>query len=409
MITQHLIEETNAPVFAMPETKQPTAKPSKASVERLRRSPDSRARAETAASVGSAFSEGGMNERERRLAVEIIEQLAVDVERQVREALCEHVMHCPFLPKSVAQTLANDVESVALPVIRNSHVLNDDDLIAIVHEGSHAKQIAVAERKQVTPEVSSALVHTRKREVVGTLIANQGAEIADTSFDILVDQFGQDDRIQALLVERQTLPLRVTERLMTQVSAALRDQLIERHCFPPVIADELIMHGHERALAQVMNPGARATDIESLAKELHGEDALTPTLLLRTLCSGDLAFFVASIAVLAGIPRLNAQILIDDTGQDGFLRLYNQAGLPADLYDAFRSALMVVRDVRHNEPHGWAEEYTRRIIDSLVLTYNMLCPADLENVLAQLSRQLKELTGPAYANRQPRHAIAVQA
>ncbi len=53
-------------------------------------------RSQTTAAVAAEFAHGGMTESERRIAVGILEIMAQDVERQVRESLSEQVKNCLF-------------------------------------------------------------------------------------------------------------------------------------------------------------------------------------------------------------------------------------------------------------------------------------------------------------------------
>ncbi|MEE9125449.1 MAG: hypothetical protein V3U14_13300, partial [candidate division NC10 bacterium] len=110
-------------------------------VELLLTDPSPRVRAETAAGVAAELSKGSLTENERHIALKIVEVLARDTERQVREAIATHVKSCPFLPRKIANTLAHDVESVAVPIIRYSEVLSDDDLLSVVRSDSVAKQL----------------------------------------------------------------------------------------------------------------------------------------------------------------------------------------------------------------------------------------------------------------------------
>src|SRR5579883_662564 len=111
---------------------------------RLRAGPSPALRAEAAAAVGAELGAGTLSEKERAAALLIVERLASDVERQVREVLSQYVKSCPLLPPSTARMLAGDVESVALPFIQYSPALSDDDLVAIVRQGNPAKQLATA-------------------------------------------------------------------------------------------------------------------------------------------------------------------------------------------------------------------------------------------------------------------------
>ncbi|HEY5598574.1 MAG TPA: DUF2336 domain-containing protein [Kiloniellales bacterium] len=360
---------------------------SQASVTRLRDDPSPPVRAETAAGVAAVFARGGLTDRERTYAIAIIERLAVDVERQVREALCAHVMHCPFLPEGIAMTLARDVESVALPIIRYSEVFSDDDLLAIVRDGAAAKQVAVASRKHVTEAVADALVDTRRKEVVGALLGNRGAEIGDGAYTRVIDAFAEDGDIHALLIDRAALPASVMARLITCVSDLLRQRLVERHRFPELLAKEIVMHGRDRAVSGAVMPNTPRDEVERLLAALRATHGLSPTFLLRALCKGDLDFFESSLAAISRLPQENVTQLIRDRGPSGFRSLYVRAGLPPQLCAAFRTALDVVLEVRAERPHGWSDADTKRIIGGLVRVYDDVCPEHIENVLGRLARR----------------------
>ena len=262
------------------------------------------------------------------------------------------------------------------------------DLVEIVREGSIAKQLAVAERESISPKVSDAVAETGEKNVIETLLANHGEEFADMSLDKVMDRFSDDEVIQILLVERLSLPIRITERLITKVSLLLLDRLKERHGFPSELAGELIRHSRERALAEVVGSDTPPEDVELLVDILLAEGELSPTFLLRALCSGDISVLETAMARLTGIPTPNARILINDAGAGGFRALYSSSNLPPELYSAFRTALDVVQENKLNGRSKWDNLDTGRVIKSLVLNYKMLCPEDLENALVQLDRRV---------------------
>src|SRR5581483_1717857 len=68
-------------------------------------------------------------------------------EGSVVESIARAAANNPNMPNSLAWALANDDETVAMPVLESSAVLSDTDLIAIVEaSGSSAKMGAIAGR-----------------------------------------------------------------------------------------------------------------------------------------------------------------------------------------------------------------------------------------------------------------------
>jgi hypothetical protein len=173
-------------------------------------------------------------------------------------------------------------------------------------------------------------------------------------------------------------------------STVLRVQLIERHGLPAALADELVMHGQEGALTSLMASGFPRAEIEALAEQLSKEEVLTPTLLLRSLCLGELMFFESAMAALSATSVDRVHTLMYDDGPPGFLKLYELAHLPLGLYRAFRATVEVIQQLRRETARHWRSDFTDQIIARLVKEYEQVCPEDLEHVLSQLSRQLEE-------------------
>ena len=369
----------------MSETDQTAPPLSQSVIEQLAAGPSPTVRALTAASVATEFSTGSLTETESRIAVKILEALAQDVAQRVREALAEQVKSCPFLPHSIACTLAQDVEAVALPVIQYSSVLTDSDLVSIVRRGSVAKQLAVAGRQSLAEAVADVLVDAGRREVICTLLGNHGAELWEHFYHKVLDRYGTDEGIQALLVERPILPLSVTERVITLVSDELRERLIHRHEIPPELADELMVHAEEWTVMQTVASERRVGEIERLVNRLFTKQKLSATLVLRALCTGDLHFFEISLATLAQIPVATARTLIYEL-PSGLESIYGKTTLPLELFRAFQVAVGEVLKSKRQESEGWIKDYTQRVIDRIVGVYGEVCPQDLEHVLSQLRR-----------------------
>ncbi len=343
-------------------------------------------RPQIAVCLGKAFAHGELAEVERLVVIKIFDLLIRDTEVEVRQALVEQIKSSPLLPRSIAVRLAKDIESVALPLLRTSEVLKDKDLISIIRESSVAKQCAIAERVAVSEAVSEALVETGKKEVVRCLLANQGAQISVASYQEVIDMLGSDEEIRALLADRYMLPLVVKQRLVCLIANGLQECLVEQHTFPEALAEQLARHGQERALIQSLSAATSMSEIEAAAKRLGASDALTPTLLLRALCSGRLDLFTASMATLTQVPLDEVRGALDEMGASGLRSLYEKSNLPAQLRKAFRIALDVVLDVRLSDASEWQQAEVDRILCKLVQAYNRLSPNGLDSILCQLDR-----------------------
>lgn len=346
---------------------------SPADVERLLADPSVESRSETAQKIGAAFG-AELSDNERGIAEEIFRIMVKDAETRVREALADSVKDNPAVPHDIAVTLASDVESVALPVIQFSDVLSDDDLLGIIATDDEAKQIAVAGRPRVSEAVSSALVDTEKEIVVGTLVANDGAEISRQSFDKVIDTLGDSEAIQLALVRRAKVPAAIAERLLSVVADNLRDELVARHDMPGGMADFLVLQSREKATVGLSSE-SDAADVDTLVRQMHESGRLTPSIILRALCVGDLRFFEAALSVRAGVPLVNARQLIYDPGALGLQRIFKAAKLPAAQFIAVKAAVQAIQDLEYDGVDDSAhdrERFSRRLIELILTQYDEL-------------------------------------
>jgi uncharacterized protein (DUF2336 family) len=120
--------------------------------------------------------------------------------------------------------------------LKFSTVLIDTDLTEIVKSHGAEKRKAITSRPSISPDVSGALIDTRNEAVVGTLVANDGAEISTGSMRRVLDGFADSDHVKPSMVGRSALPMEVSERLVNMVSDKHQQELIARH---PLLSDSV--------------------------------------------------------------------------------------------------------------------------------------------------------------------------
>lgn len=359
---------------------------SAADVERLMTDPSGEARVAAAEKVSGAFGSGGMSAEERAIAEDIFRVLVEDAEARVRSALAQNLKTTPDLSGELAGILARDTEDgVALPMLRESGALSDAELVGILGAASPARQVAIAERETVSDTVASAIVDTGNEDAVVSLVGNKGAELSEPTLEKVVAGFGHSERVQAPLVHRADLPITIAEKLVTLVSEALQEHLVTHHALPEETATDLIMHSRERATVQLAAESGR--DVELLVEQLAVNGRLTPSLVLRSVCLGDLGFFEAALARLARVPLDNARVLIHDEGALGLRSLYDKAGMPPPLFPAFNSAVRQARYAEAERTDEDPEMRMRRLLEH-VLTENeeIVDEFGIENVDYLLSK-----------------------
>lgn len=358
-----------------------------ADVQRLVANPSGDLRAETAAKVADAFETGALSPAERALAEQIFRVMVQDAEVKVRESLATHLKSSTNLPHDIALQMAKDVEQVSLPVLEFSKVLSDKDLVDIVRSSSAEKQTAVAKRAEVSGAVANALIdHGKSSGVVAALAANKGAKLGEAEVDKILDKHGSDVNVTNSLVSRPNLPLRLSERIVNIVSQSMRDYLVERHDLSDEVAADLVLSARERATIMLLPAGAKSTDVIEFAQQLHGAGRLSPTLVLRALCGGDIAFFEAAMSVLSGVPIINARLLIHDQGVLGLQSIYQYAHLPFELFPAFRAAFDVAREMDYDGGDRDRQRFAAKVIERVLTRLEKLDDRNVDYLMNRLQQ-----------------------
>ena len=360
-----------------------------ADVQRLLHDPSPASREEMAAKIARAYGAEGMNQQERTLAGEIFRLMLRDAEWRVRRALAENLRHNPDVPADIARTLAADMTEVSVPFIEASSVLTDADLVQIVEAGLPEKQFAVARRADVSSEVSLSIARHGVELAVASLMENAGAEIGGDAFNTALDRFGTLESVHGPMVRRAHLPIGVAERLVSLVSAELRDHLVANHDLPADIATDLVLQSRERATVD-LSRGAGRDDVQALVLRLHATGRLTNTIILRALCTGDLNFFECAMAQLAGIPVANAFRLIHDGGELGLPRLVERCGLPDSFLEIARVGVAVARELEYDGQPGDRQRFTDRMVERILTNFeDDFESGNLDYLIGRLGREPK--------------------
>ena len=317
-------------------------------VQKLMADPSAETRVETSAKIADQFTAGELTESERKIAEDIFRVLLKDAEVRVREALSVHLKSSRDMPHDVAIALAKDVDSVALPMIKFSEVLTDEDLIEIVRGNSSARQIAVAQRPRVSETVADALIDTGNETAVSHLVSNEGADLTERALGRVINEYESSTQVSDSLNRRANLPAAISEQLVEAITHKLQDYLTEKQELPTDVASNLILQARERATMSLVQFGSTDKELDTLVSQLHRKRRLTPSLLLRALSVGDIGFFERAISTLAEVPLQNTRLLIHDQGKLGLESVYLKASLPKRWYPAFRAAIDLVQETDYD-------------------------------------------------------------
>ena len=159
-----------------------------------------------------------------------LEALAKDQLVVVRQLLAETLKDVVDAPADVIRTLALDSAiEVAGPVLENSPVLTDEDLLMIIDSQPASGALsAISRRAEVSESVSDAVIGSDDVDAIGTLLANQSAQIREEALDDLIDRAPQNELWHKPLVARPKLPDGAAERMASFLADNLLEALTSR-------------------------------------------------------------------------------------------------------------------------------------------------------------------------------------
>lgn len=276
---------------------------------------------------------------DREAAEDILRMMAEDAAELVRRALAVTLKNSPQLPHDLALKLAGDVDSVATPLLTFSPVFSDQDLAEIARATSAVKQVALARRESLSEVVTAALVERGCEEAVKIAVANDNATFSEQSLRSAIDRFARAEAITTAIAYRKVLPLSISERLVDIVADDVRQHLVDRHKLTPATALQIALGVKERATVDLVDQAGRASDLKAFCAHLYVQDRLTPSLLLRALAHGHMAFFEWALAERSKVPHHRVWLMVHDAGPLGLRAIYERAEMPARLFAAFRAGV----------------------------------------------------------------------
>lgn len=305
-------------------------------------------RAGAAQRICEAYATRHLTDQDRTFANKLLLAMAEDAAQLVRAALAVTLCNSPALPKGIAQRLADDIETIAVPIIRFSPVLSDDDIIKVLRSRAAAKLRAAAQRSKVSISVARTIIRFGDGQAVADLAANDGAEFdADTARE-MIRLWHEDDLITEAMVSRRDMPIDVLETLVAHTSSetalAMEERGLHKH-----LATDVAGRARERATLVLSEAARTPTDMERLIQSLHREGRLTGSVILRAICQGHIAFAELAFAQLSDLSLPKVKMMLHDTGPFGVRTLAGKAYIPAPLHPVLTFAMRIYRDLTRGE------------------------------------------------------------
>lgn len=358
-------------------------------VKNLSSKPQLDTKAVVAQKVSAYYNGATVTPKGMKLAEDIFRIMVRDVEVKLRQVLAESLKNCHNLPDDIVSSVIRDTDTVAIPFIKYYADLNNDDLIKILNIPSVNKQKAVAQRLNLPNEISAYIIEKCPEEVVGVLISNETASIHEKTYTSIVEKYSESEEIKKRLVFRTELPTSIIEKIANSLSEELKKRLIMAHNLPANLVTDIVEEVKEKTTLRISEDYSSDKQIEELVHQLYTANRLTPNLVVRSICMGDLKFFEYALVYLSNTPIIEVRKILFNTSVDFMIRnLLRKAYIPKTMFPAVFSALKVIKEIRFdcrkNNRHSFAHKVIERIL-TYSPTNEELSEEDINYLISKIS------------------------
>lgn len=271
-----------------------------------------------------------LSDTEKHLAGEILVRVVREFEVQMRAEVAAKLAASPNAPKRLVRALAEDEIVIAKPVILNSPLLDESDLISIINSKSREHRLLVAERPHISSAVGDALLKPGEPEVLLALLNNQTAAISHAAMEYAVEESRTRAILRGPLVTRADLPLDLAKKMVSFVSIILKREIAAKFPNDADITNWALLEiadaqaEKQRELAQ--NSQSISAKAAALINKLQISGELNLTRVISFLRERRMPLFFAGLAALTKINERSLMELSFESESQGLAAVCRAAG-----------------------------------------------------------------------------------
>lgn len=279
--------------------------------------------------------ESRLNDRDHATMNRMLVALIREIETDIRVRLSAQGLLADIGP--LADELADARIPIAWPRLSRSRVMRDDGLIQLLLRRSDEHHLSTALRAaypaRFNPDAGA----------MDRLLNHANAAISDAAQAVLLSEQRRFDRFGDPLVGRADLPIELQHRVTWWAAAALRDHMLASHDIEAEDADRALVAATS-ALMDGYDEGVAIDRLGfALAYAVRQENALDDNLLAGLLREGQVALWVASLAVRALIDSDAVWPMLTDPDASRLTLLLRAIGMDRTVALALLADLFLAR------------------------------------------------------------------
>ncbi len=299
-------------------------------------------------------------------------------------------------PRRLLRYLAQCNIDIARPLLENSESFDASDLLEIVDHITPDHRVLIAKRKRVPSVVSDQLARRGEINVVKALLQNKGAELSETSIDVLVERSRKEVELSSLLITRLELKPAEAMAMFWWSDRDTRRTILQRHAADR--AEMVSMCADVFAIAAKegwSDPVARKT-LQLIERRQRNRQAIERSeyesleaAIESAAATGMTPEMVEEIGYLAGIKPVTSAKILSDTGGEGIAVMCKATGLKKPSLENLWVSLKRPLQADDGELH--------MLYEHLLETYDLLSVAKAQTTLRYWNWSLSSSYSPTQA------------
>lgn len=311
-------------------------------------------------------------ENEKEQIIPVLIKATADGDMAVRKVLAEELLSVENLHADLLFAVVADDDEIAIPFLADLPALSGWHMLTILRVGDEARQRAVAGRADLSAEAKSYIVKSGGAAAAVAFLANPAARVSAADLRGIYGRLGQSEEVAEAMLALPDLPPDIRIRQARKTAIRMRQLMAERGWLAANDAADLVADSEEAAVLQVVSEANDGPEQQEAVAFLAQNNILTPSLVMRAACLGDMRAVAALTSHLTGQTAPRISDFIFGRGGPGIRSLLNRSGLPSPCHFLIAAAADVACEFRHLEISADTENFGRRLLEVLMMQFGAL-------------------------------------
>ncbi len=324
-------------------------------------------RATTLRRITDLFMAGADSFQERQIGLfdDILCLLISKIEREAIIELSRTVAPVGKAPPALTRKLSrhNDIE-ISGPVLRQSPLLTDGDLIEIAQSKSQQHLEAIAARREVSEKVSDVLIDRGNTDVLTAVAGNFGARFSPNGYNSLLAKAEDHADIAMAVVIRSDLSPEMFRKLVGRAATTVQQRLL-------TIANPAVKERLQNVLQDISLQLVRDADVKTSRFDMHRPPEIKSldksklrSELLGYANAGRLAESATALATISGVPADTIRRLIAQRETEALLIVCKAGELGWSTVKALLNLSAITHGAAKANPLDYLDQYTKMTVES---------------------------------------------